>query len=333
MIFSLCGTGIRAFAGETTLVFGGDVMLGRLMNRAKSPLVWGNLRSVLNGADLTLVNQEFAITSFKKEWGKKAFYFRADPGVTSIFKSAGIDYVSLANNHILDYGPVGLENSLKFLKRADIAHAGAGENETAAREPARLTAGSLNIAVISITDNEPGWRAGEKSPGIFYLPIQPSSVSTIRAISADARKKGASFVILSAHWGGNWVTHPSPTFRQFAHAVIDAGVDLIHGHSGHIVQGIEIYKGKPIFYNMGDVIDDYAVDPAKRNDLAYLARVTLVGEKVVQIEAIPTVIEKFQVNRATGENADWVLESLRKMSAEMGTQVKREGNQLKISLH
>ncbi|MBI2340337.1 MAG: CapA family protein [Deltaproteobacteria bacterium] len=322
------------FGGETTLLFGGDVMLGRLMNKATgrkpASMVWGDVRGILQGADLTLVNQEFAITSSKKEGGKKAYYFRADPGVISLLKSAGIDYVSLANNHILDYGPVGLSDSIDYLERAGIAHAGAGENRSAAREPARLKAGNLSIAVISITDNEPEWNAGEKSPGIFYLPIRADSVPVIRAIATEARKEGAHFIILSAHWGGNWVERPSSAFKSFAHAVMDAGVDLVHGHSGHVIQGIEIYRGKPIFYNMGDVIDDYAVDPVKRNDLACLAHVILVGDKVVRVEAIPTAIDHFRVGRATGENFDFVYERLKKLSGEMGTEVKRNHDRLQI---
>ena len=139
-------------------------------------------------------------------------------------------------------------------------------------------------------------------------------------------------MILSAHWGGNWVARPTKVFRQFAHAAIDSGIDLIHGHSGHVIQGIEIYKGKPIFYNMGDVIDDYAVDPVKRNDLACLAHVILVGDKVVRVEAIPTAIGHFRVDRATGENFNFIYERLKKLSGEMGTKIERKGDRLQIEL-
>jgi poly-gamma-glutamate synthesis protein (capsule biosynthesis protein) len=132
------------------------------------------------------------------------------------------------------------------------------------------------------------------------------------------------------HWGPNMVQRPSPLFRAFAHAVMDAGADLLFGHSAHIFQGIEIYRGRPIVYDAGDFVDDYAVDPVLRNDQGVLFRLHVAQGAVRRIELDPVVIENCQVNLATRATHQAVAERIQALSAEMGTQVHRAGDRLWI---
>ena len=125
---------------------------------------------------------------------------------------------------------------------------------------------------------------------------------------------------------------PSPGFVAFAHAVMDAGADIFHGHSAHLFQGIEVYNGKPILYDTGDLIDDYHVDPQLRNDQQLLFLLTATSQGVERVELIPLLISYMQVNRATGDAFDEIAERIRALSAEMGTEIKQEGGRLVIEV-
>jgi poly-gamma-glutamate synthesis protein (capsule biosynthesis protein) len=145
-----------------------------------------------------------------------------------------------------------------------------------------------------------------------------------------ARAEGADLVVFSIHWGPNMVTSPSPQFRKFARAVLDAGADIYHGHSAHVFHGVEVYKGKPIIYDAGDFVDDYAVDPELRNDLGLLFRLQVTDSRIGRIDMIPVFIADCQVNVASGVRRETVARRIRSLSAEMGTSVSGDDNALWI---
>jgi len=323
-----------------TIALTGDVMLGRLMNDVLAEhgpaYPWGDTLPLLRQADLTLVNLECVIATSGRPWNlwPKVFHFRADPIALDALKEAGVDFVSLANNHVLDYQEEALLEMLDRLDAAGIAHAGAGRNLAEAAHPAMLEANGLRIGVLALTDNEPGWAATQDRPGTNYLPIT-TNAETFRRVEQgidDARRAGADLVLISSHWGPNMRERPSPQFQQFARATIDAGADLYLGHSAHIIQGIEVYKGKPIFYDAGDFVDDYAVDPILRNDRSILILCTLGTEGVRNVELLPVLIANFQVNLAKGEDHRAIAARLRMLSAEFGTRLASTNSRLKIDL-
>jgi len=119
--------------------------------------------------------------------------------------------------------------------------------------------------------------------------------------------------------------HPSNAFQEFAHQMIDAGVDIIHGHSAHVVQGIEIYNGKVIMYDTGDFVDDYKVDSILRNDRSFLFNVTVDGARVIEIKLVPVLIKNMQVNVATGINKEAMLARMQKLCGEFSTQMSDDG--------
>ncbi|MCI0338786.1 MAG: CapA family protein [Acidobacteria bacterium] len=245
---------------------------------------------------------------------------------------AGIDGVVLANNHVLDYEEEAFLEMLDLLDRHNIAHAGAGRNIDEARRPALLEAQGMHLGLLSFTDNEPGWVATKLTPGTNWIEIslKESSLEPVRDSIAQARAGGADLVIFSIHCGPNMVERPSALFRKFAHAVIDAGADVYHGHSAHVFQGIEIYQGRPIIYDAGDFVDYYAVDPRLRNDRGLLFRLYVTEKIVQQIELIPVQISDCQVNLATGEGKEAIADRIRALSTEMGTRVWQNGEQLWI---
>jgi poly-gamma-glutamate synthesis protein (capsule biosynthesis protein) len=189
-------------------------------------------------------------------------------------RTARIDACSLANNHTLDFEEQGLLDTLKHLDAAGIRHAGAGPNREEAADPAILIVppDRQRVALLAFTDNEPPFAAGTNRPGTNYLPIslRPDVLTRVERAVSNVRGMGADTIIFSNHWGPNMVQRPKAVFRRFARAVIDLGVDIYCGHSAHVFQGVEIYRGKPILYDTGDFIDDYAVNPELCNDWSFL---------------------------------------------------------------
>lgn len=325
--------------GELVLAFTGDVMLGRLVNEmikhTGSAYVWGDTLPLLKKADLRLINLECVIAKDGKQWDRspKIFFFRADPHAIDVLRLAGINYVSLANNHTLDFGEDAMLEMLDRLKKAGIAHAGAGKNLSKASKPALLEAKGIRVAVVSFTDNEPAFAATDFSPGTNYIPITLADKVMRRVKAAiDEAHRLADIVVFSIHWGPNMVFRPSRSFREFAHAVIDTGADIYHGHSAHIFQGAEVYKGKLIMYDTGDFIDDYYVGTEEKNDQQLLFLVTVSKDKIKKLEMMPVEISMCQVNVAKGDVRREISERITMLSGEFGTTVKKENGRLVVEM-
>ena len=125
-------------------------------------------------------------------------------------------------------------------------------------------------------------------------------------------------LIVSAHWGGNWGSDPPPEHRALARQLVDAGADVVFGHSPHIFRGVEVYRNRPIIYGAGDFIDDYAVDPAERNDFSFIFLLETDGGTPQELRLFPTVIEDFQARRAV-RNARDVAGRMSRRCRALGT--------------
>lgn len=325
-----------------TLALAGDVMLGRLVNDVvaeRGPAwPWGNLRPVLEEVDSVLINLECALTTQRREWTeggvRKAFYFRTEPDRGTDCLTAGrVAFASVANNHAGDFGSTGLLDTVAALDRAGIAHAGAGGNARDAARHARLRVVGTRVSVVAFADHPAEWAATTTSPGINHLPSLTSqeSIDEVERAIASARAD-ADFVVCSLHWGPNMRLRPAPEFRTFAHRVIDAGADVLFGHSAHVVQGIEVYRGKPILYDTGDFVDDYAVNPELRNDLSALFLLHLTPPATMRLELLPVRISNRQVNRATDPERGWFVSRLAALCQECGTGLRDNGERLEVAL-
>ena len=250
----------------------------------------------------------------------KAFHFRSDAKNVAVLQAAGIDAVSLANNHTLDFGQEALAATLDALDRAGISHSGAGKDIGAASSAAVCQVEGLKVAVISFTDNEPGWEAGLAQHGIFYLPISADDQRTERLLQIIRTTKAeADLVFVSAHWGPNWGHSPPRSHIPFGRLLINAGADLVIGHSPHIFQGIEIYRERPIIYSAGDFIDDYAVDPEERNDESFIFVFETDGEGIRSLKIYPTLIRDCQARLATGNDARKLASKMAKLCLDLKT--------------
>ena len=322
-----------------TLAFGGDVMLARLVTRTLAEegprYVWGDVAPLLRDADLALVNLECCIAESGAPFQpRRVFYFRAAPVAIDALTLAGIDYVSLANNHAMDYEAPALLETIRRLDAAGIAHAGAGADPAAAARPAFLEAHGLRIGVVACADHFREYAAGPSAPGTHLVTVSTAEkhLAPVRRALDAARAGGADIVVFSIHWGPNMRQVPTEAFRRYARAVMDAGADIFHGHSAHVFQGIEIHKGKPILYDTGDLLDDYRVDEELRNDQQLLFLLTVEAKRVTRIELVPLRIRDKQVNVAKGADVADIRTRMTDLCAAMGTKVHAAGARLVVEL-
>lgn len=322
-------------------------MLGRLVNSVLSndlyTYVWGDSIDIIRDADLSLINLECVIASGGTEWNKtsKVFHFRAYPEAIDVLKAANIDYVSLANNHTLDYDIEALIEMLDLLDRNRIAHSGAGRNLQEAMEASVLNTNEIRIGVVSLTDNQPEWEATDHYAGTNYIPIMLKDNNNyddrLRQCIQNARTVHSSdIVIVSSHVGPHFREIPSNEYVSFAHRIIDLGADIYWGHSNHMPQGIEIYKSKIIMYDCGDFIDDYAIDPLYRNDLSFIFLLSLNDKDHIldHIELVPTRIWEFKANTlsASDQDSTFLINSMVGDCKYLGTEYKIENGRIKIKI-
>jgi len=311
----------------------GDVMLGRLVDQyvirnqsIKPDKIWSDVLPLLLKADRRLINLECVISDQGREWkpDSKAFHFRAHPRAIDFLRAARIDCVTLANNHVLDYGTDALIECLALLDRAGIKRTGAGASLMEAITPAILDMPQGRLGVVSVTDNEPEWEAGAKKSGIHYIAFDAKGLAEpYRSRLAQALKQArsqADLVIVSAHVGPNWGP-PSVAMRALAHQIIDLGAELYWGHSNHTPQGIEIHKGKAILYSAGDFIDDYAVDPTERNDLSFLFIVEIERGRIARIVLHPLCIEDLYVRLAKDQEVAFLQRTMQAKCASFGSRI------------
>lgn len=313
---------------QLTIGLAGDVMLGRTLDSIISQrgfsYPWGNVLPLMKKTHLNIINLETTLTNSEQKV-EKTFNFKATPDKIESLIKASVSIVNLANNHMLDFEKEGLLETIKTLDDADIKHVGAGRNLAEAEASIIITQKGIRLGVLGFTDNEPTWKASNK-PGTNYVDIgNKSDINRILQAIKTLRKQ-ADIIIVSIHWGPNMLEKPSSEFIEFAHAMIDHGANVIHGHSAHIIQGIEYYKGNLILYDTGDFVDDYVVDPELRNDLSAFYLLTVNKAGLVNLKIIPVRIFNYQVNTARNEDYKWVIERIRKLSADFNTDIDKDGN-------
>lgn len=321
------------------LQFGGDIMLARdvsdtILQRGPS-YIWGDILPILGNADFRLANLEGVIgTSGSPFQPSRNYYFQADPIASDALSIAGFDFLSLANNHSMDFSREALVETMDRLDEADIAHAGAGRNLAEAARPVFLSKHAIDIAVLSFANHFRDYAAGPDTAGINVVDILPTSegLKPVAESIEKARRAGADIVVISMHWGPNWRRVPTQTYVDYARAVIDAGADIFHGHSAHIFQGIESYKGKLILYDLGDLINDYAIRRKIRNDYQITVGVTVSAEGIHSVEITPLVFEGLQVTRAKGQDFAQISEMVQDLSSWFETAIYQEGDSLFVKL-
>jgi poly-gamma-glutamate synthesis protein (capsule biosynthesis protein) len=317
-----------------TIALGGDVMLGRgvaeaLADRPAADVWSPELRAVFGEADIAVVNLECCISEGGEPWdpGRKPFHFRAPPGAVDALTAIGVRAVWLANNHALDFGAQALVDTLDHLARAGIAVVGAGQNLAEARAGRIVEAGGARIGLVAFADHPADFAATSDTPGIAWADIAGGAPDWLTA-QVRRLSRTCDVVIGGPHWGPNMRTSPPHRHRTVAGDLVAAGMSALAGHSAHVVHGIERLDGAPICYDLGDLIDDYAVDPVLRNDLGMLALLR-PGER---LELVPLRLEFARTTLARGPDHAAVVEQVILASRAMGTDLRLEAGRLILDL-
>ncbi len=279
------------------------------------------VRDIMAAADVAFLNLETSIARGGARLPGKGIWFRSAPEFAQELADAGIDVVTLANNHVLDYDDPAFDETLSNLSAAGIDVCGGGKNMAEARRPAVLSANGISVAFLGYSEfahiywsvaRPKRFVAGEASPGI--------SPWDRGAIVEDIRraKRLADHVVVSFHWGDEYVSMPADRQVQLAHAAIDAGASVVHGHHPHVLQPVEVYHGGVIFYSLGNFVFDQK-KPATVESM--IAHVTFSPEAVVRAEIIPVRIEECRPRPLKAWAARAALDKISLASARMGARI------------
>ncbi len=243
----------------------------------------GAVREYLSSADLTLANFENPVIR-DAVYHPDATTFTGDLRLMPVLDQAGMDGVTLGNNHILDAGTTGLNETMRHLDDAGIAHAGAGMDLAEARKPMVFDLGGTEVGVLSYLDVPSyGWAwATQTAPGTAPL-LQNVMEEDIKRL-----RPRVDLILVMPHWGKEYIATPEPQQVDLAHAALDAGADLVIGGHAHWPKGIEVYEGKPIFYGVGNFLLDQSW--SEETSTGIFAEITLYGDDVVQVRPVPFIM-------------------------------------------
>lgn len=240
------------------LLFGGDVYLSSyVLSSYDKGGIEGNMdesfRALSESADLFFVNEEFPFSERGTAEEDKEFTFRVPPSRVNILKEMGVDGVSLANNHILDFGTEALSDTIVTLKNAGISYTGAGSDRDEAMEAVIFEKNGKRVAILGATRVMPfaGWAAGSGSPGVFaaYDAYKALFLGRIEELS-----QSCDYVVVYMHWGTERKEEPEDYMRELSREIAAAGADLIVGAHPHVLQGAEYVGDVPVIYSLGNFL-------------------------------------------------------------------------------
>jgi poly-gamma-glutamate synthesis protein (capsule biosynthesis protein) len=303
-----------------------------------SDYIWGDALEDLRGADLAIINLEAAITCCDVP-APKGINYRCHPANLDCLTAAGIDCCVLANNHVLDWGEDGLIETLRALDSAELRRAGAGFDIADASAPAVLAlpgGGRLLVYALGSPSSgiPPFWAAGPGKPGVHLLADNDQALEHLRG-RTNAEKRPGDLAVVSIHWGPNWGYDIEREHQRFTRALIDqAQIDIVHGHSSHHPKAIELWRGRPILYGCGDFLNDYEGISGHESylpDLVLAYLITLEPDGLcASLELLPFRIARFQLTRASAEEAQWLASTMDRVCRRFGGEVNPDGGTLQF---
>jgi poly-gamma-glutamate capsule biosynthesis protein CapA/YwtB (metallophosphatase superfamily) len=311
---------------------------GPIVRPASFEYVWGAALDELDRAapDVRIINLETSVTRSDDYWPDKGINYRMHPDNVRCLSVAGIDCCVLANNHVLDWGHAGLQETLETLHAAGLRTAGAGLTRDAAAAPAVIDlAGKGRVLVFGFGSETSGcplaWKAQAHKSGISLTAL--SRPAAKRAVSMmEPLKAPGDIVVASIHWGGNWDYAIPREQQKFAWELIDSGVvDIVHGHSSHHPKGIEVYRDKPIIYGCGDFLNDYegiSGHERYRGDLSlmYFASMDTSDGRLASLQITPLRMRRFSLHRVSPTDAKWLEAVLNREGRALGTRIERNAD-------
>ena len=304
---------------DVTVVFSGDILLSSyvLNNYEKSGIngiLSEELQSEMQNADITMVNEEFPFSNRGTQAQDKQFTFRVDPGYVKILQEMGIDVVTVANNHALDYGTDALSDTFQTLDNAGIAYVGAGDNLERASQPYVIKAGGKTFGFLAASRVIPevSWNIDNRQPGMLCTYDSAELCNAIQKA-----KETCDYVVVYVHWGIERENTPQDYQRQLGKAYIDAGADMVIGAHPHVLQGIEYYNGKPIIYSLGNYIFNQEINST------VLLKTTITPENEITLQLIPAYASGAKTQKMQEEDGAQLYQFMEGIS--YGVSISKDG--------
>ncbi|HOP75791.1 MAG TPA: CapA family protein [Bacillota bacterium] len=306
-----------------TLMAVGDIGFPKILGERilKDPSYpWKGTRDILEQADVLIGNLEIPLSLRGQAYTDKTWILRSHPQTVTALENMGFDIVTLANNHIMDFGPLALQDTIDALKSKNIQYTGAGMNSTEARKPAwYVTPNGVKIAFLaySLTFPDIFW-AGPNRPGTAH------GIPTHFIPDIKRAKQSADIVVVSFHWSSEMLNYPKEYQKSYAKQCIDAGANLVIGHHPHVLQGLQVYQGGLIAYSLGNfAFGTYSTQGVK--DSIILA-VDFDRDGLIRAKLYPVNVDnhqvQFQTKRRFGKDAERVIQELRNFSKEFNTEIQ-----------
>lgn len=313
------GQAVLNYAEEVEVLFAGDVCIqdyiaGYYDEDGVTGVVSAGLVETMKAADIMMANQEFAFSERGTPMEDKQYTFRIAPRYTSLIKEMGIDILTLANNHALDYGEIALLDSLEALEEAGIRYVGAGENLERAKKMEMIEVNGMKIGFLAATRVIPvyHWNAGTHSAGMFTT-YDPSALLE----EIEAGKKKCDALVVYVHWGEESRTEPEEYQKVMARQYIDAGADAVIGSHPHVMQGIECYQNKIIAYSLGNYVF------TARTGQGAMLQLTFRKDGTQQAKLVPFDASAFPVKEMDRSDRDSFFEEMEQIS--FGISIDEEG--------
>jgi poly-gamma-glutamate synthesis protein (capsule biosynthesis protein) len=309
-----------------------EAVNGRIARPAPVSWPWGDALQVIDdfAPDVRVINLETSVTARGERDPRKGIHYRMSPGNVGCLTVARPDACVLANNHVLDFGVVGLEETLVTLTGAGLRGVGAGRSSDLAWRPLVLDADGGRVLIWSVAVESSGvpvaWAADERHPGVAFLPdLSDASVARVVGLVTSVRRPG-DLAIVSVHWGSNWGYEVPRSQRRFAHQLIDHGVDLVHGHSSHHPRPIEVYRDRLVLYGCGDLVNDYegiSGYERYRDDLRllYFAEYDADRQQLQELRMVTMQARQLRLHRASAVDVSWLGGTLDRISEPFGSRV------------
>jgi poly-gamma-glutamate synthesis protein (capsule biosynthesis protein) len=311
--------GSRDAAKKLTVVFCGDVMLDwgvkEVFEKKGPSYPLAGIKGFLSKFDYRFCNLECPISDSGQPDPEKKYVFQAAARSAGILSHGGINGVSLANNHSMDFGHEGLMNTMIELSARGIQYTGAGMDAGEAHMPVLVEIRDIRLAILGYTNIGTNTSyAGAAAPGIAR------AAGDLMRRDIQFCKRFSDFVVVTLHWGEEYAEYPTQEQVEMAHAVIEAGADAVIGHHAHIYQGVEIYRGKPVFSSLGNFLFGSTNESIRDNILVSLVfrKDRIESIEIYAVDGNTDSSNPFQPYRVTGTDAHALLSHLVTLSKALG---------------
>ena len=308
----------------------GDVLLDRGVkekihtNKDDYDYPYGGVNEILKDSDLTIGNLEGPITIQDTPVLKKGnLIFKGSPSNVSALYNAGFRVFNLANNHSMDYGTKGMSETIALLNKSGINTLGGGFNKEAAEKPIYMDMKGTKVGLLGFSTFPPeGYFVFEDRPDVAHL-----EEDRLKEI-IKAAKENCDLLIVMFHWGEEFNYYAGKQQKMVAHLACDSGADIVIGHHPHVLQGIEKFKGKYIFYSLGNFVFDKQI-PSGTDETGIL-QLLIVKNKIQKISILPIKITNCRPRTCSSEEAKHIYNRLTLYSKDMGATIEDKETELII---